>query len=74
MDHPSYVNATGLTGNDKTVQLLECCDESLRKDLTRSAGSSLVGKSEADVLDHIKSLAIHAENIMVARVTHETRP
>ena len=31
-----YVKATKVTGTDKVVQLLECCDEQLRKDLTRT--------------------------------------
>ena len=30
-----YVKATKLNGTDKIIQLLECCDEQLRKDLTR---------------------------------------
>ena len=29
-----YTEATKVTGKDKVVQLLECCDEQLRKDLT----------------------------------------
>eukprot|EP00794_Sanderia_malayensis_P002913 gene2913-3365_t len=33
-----YVEATKITGKDKVVQLLECCDDQLRKDLTRNAG------------------------------------
>ena len=41
-----YVEATRITGKDRVVQLLECCDEPLRKDLTRSAGGSLTGQSE----------------------------
>lgn len=63
-----YVAATKVTGRDRIVQLLECCDESLRKDLTRSAGGSLLSKSEEDVLRDIKKLAVREENIMVARV------
>ena len=31
-----YVEATKVTGKDRTIQLLECCDEQLRKDVTRS--------------------------------------
>ena len=63
-----YVDATKVTGKDKVVQLLECCDEELRKDLTRNAGGSLANKSEKDVLEAIKKLAVRAENAMVARV------
>ena len=63
-----YVDATKITGKDKTIQLLECCDESLRKDLMRTAGGSLANKEEATVLAAIKKLAVREENPMVARV------
>ncbi len=64
-----YVDATKITGRDKVVQLLECCDEPLRKDLTRSAGGSLTNKTAEEVLVAIKRLAVREENTMVARVT-----
>ncbi|XP_063956770.1 uncharacterized protein LOC135154494 [Lytechinus pictus] len=64
-----YVDATKITGKDKVVQLLECCDEPLRKDLTRAAGGSLTNKTEDEVLTAIKKLAVREENTMVARVT-----
>ena len=63
-----YVAATRITGSDKVTQLLECCDDQLRKDLTRNAGGSLCGKPIAEVLDAIKQLAVREENVMVARV------
>ncbi|KAK3737416.1 hypothetical protein QZH41_000674 [Actinostola sp. cb2023] len=63
-----YAEATKLTGKDKVVQLLECCDEQLRKDLTRNAGGSLTKKSVDDVTEAIKKLAVREENTMVARV------
>lgn len=63
-----YVSATKISGRDKVVQLLECCDEPLRKDLTRAAGKSLADQSEAEVMAAIKKLAVREENIMVARV------
>ena len=63
-----YVQATKVAGYDRIIQLLECCDEQLRKDLTRSHGS-LTTKSEAEVLAAIKTLAVRLENTMVARVT-----
>ena len=53
----------------RIVQLLECCDESLCKDLTRAEGGSLTSKSETDVLAAIRLLAVRDENTMVARVT-----
>ncbi len=62
-----YKQACRLSGSDVVLHLLECCDEPLRKDLTRLHGS-LANKSEREVLNKIKSLAIRAENVMVARV------
>ena len=44
------VTATKVTGRDKVVQLHECCDESLRKDPTRTVGSGTADKSEEDVM------------------------
>ena len=64
-----YADATKVTGKDKVIQLLECCDEQLRKDLTRNAGGTLTNNSEDDVLKAIKRLAVREENIMVARAT-----
>ncbi len=63
-----YKSATGITGNRLVLQLLECCDDELRKDLTRTAGGSLANKPEDDVLKAIKRLAIREENTMVARI------
>ena len=62
-----YKAATHLTGRDIIYQLLECCDEALRKDLTRTFGS-LSSSDETVVLQNIKTLAVRQENIMVARV------
>ena len=53
---------------DQVIQLLECCNEHLQKDLTRAAGGSLTNKPEADILAAIWALAIMEENPMVARV------
>ena len=46
-----YVDATKGTDRDTVVQLLECCDDQLRKDLIR-----LTDKTEADVHEAIKNL------------------
>lgn len=64
-----YVSATKIAGRDKVVQLLECCDEPLRKDLTPSTGGSLTDKTEETVLAAIMKLAERDENTMVVRVT-----
>ena len=63
-----HVESTQVTGKEKILQLLEFCDEELRKDLTRSAGGSLTNKTEAEVLAAMRTLAVREENIMVARV------
>ena len=57
-----YKTTTRVTGHECVVQLLECCDESLRKDLTRAAGESLTSKSETDGLVAIRLLAVRDEN------------
>ena len=64
-----YVKATKLEGTNKVIQLLECCDEQLCKDLTRNARGSLTGMTEDQALKAMKTLAIREENTMVARVT-----
>ena len=56
-----YKTATRVTGHEYIVQLLECCDESLRKDHTRAAGGSLTSKSETDILAAIRLLAVRNE-------------
>ena len=62
------IEATKLEGRDLIIQLLECCEEQLRKDLTRNAGGSLTNKTADEVLTAIKKLAVREENTMVARV------
>ena len=62
-----YKLATRLTGSDIIYQLLECCDETLRKDLSRSF-SDLTSSTEETLLNNIKTLAIRQENVMVARM------
>jgi hypothetical protein len=63
-----YADATKIAGKEKVIQLLECCDEHPRKDLTRSAGGSLASKPIDEVMSAIKKLAVREENTMVARV------
>lgn len=64
----NYVTATNITGRDKVIQLLECCDEQLRTDLTRNAGGSLTDKTADEVMEAIKKLAVREKDTMVARV------
>ena len=63
-----YVDATQITGKDKVLQLLECHDDNLRKDITRNAGGPLANKTVEQVLEAVKKLAVREENAMVARV------
>ena len=63
-----YKTATKVTGKDAVLQLLECCDEQLRKDLTRSSVGSLADRPEKEVLDAMRFLAVREESVMVARV------
>ena len=64
-----YVAATRLKGPDCVIQLLECYDEQLRRDLTRNAGGSLAAMSKDEVLIAIRRLAVREESTMVARAT-----
>ena len=63
----NYKRATGLTEPNITGQLMECCDESLRKDLTRVHRSSLYSLNEIDLLKAIRHLAVQEESTLVSR-------
>ena len=67
----SYVTSVQLAGQDLTIQLLECCDSNLRRNVTRNVVNPLPieGMTEKELLAAIKSLAVTAENTKVARVT-----
>ena len=62
-----YVEATKVSGKDEVLQLLECCDEELRRDVTRIAGGSLTNKTAEEALAAIRTLAVREESSMVAR-------
>ena len=64
----NYKPGTKLVGPDIVAQLLECCDDELRKDLTRAAGKSLINSDEKDIPTDMKALAVRPANPMVARV------
>jgi len=57
------------TSLDRVIQLLECCDNQLRRDLIRNSGGTLTERSEEEVLAAMKVLEVGEENVMVARVT-----
>ena len=58
--------ATNIYESDIKMQLLECCDESLKRDLHRS-DKTISSKSKTSVLSAIKRLAVREENTMVSR-------
>lgn len=60
-----YIEATKINGKDKEIQLLECCDEQLCKDLTPNIGNLLTNKSTEEVLKAIKRLLL-CENTTVS--------
>ena len=51
-----------MRGPDFIMQLLECCDGQLWRDLTRNAGGTLADKMEEEVFEVIKRLAVREEN------------
>ena len=59
-----------LSGQDTSIQLLECCDAKLRRDVTRNAigPTPLEEMAEADLLKAIRALAVREGNPKVARV------
>ena len=63
-----YKQATKLQGKDVLFQLLECCDDALRKDLSRTSVGNLTDKTEENLIKFIKPLAVRKENHLVARV------
>ena len=64
-----YVDATKIKDKELIIQLPECCDETLRRDLIRAQGGSLTTKTADIVLAANRQLAVRKENTMVARVT-----
>ena len=63
----SYKAATRIAGADIVFQLLETCDDTIRRDLNRTYGT-LIGETEENVLMFMKTMAIRPENLMVARM------
>ena len=66
----AYSRAVQLSGQDVTIQLLECCDSKLRRDMTRNAvgPTKLEDMTEEGLLEAMRSLAVREENPKVARV------
>ena len=68
----AYKTARRIADHDATLQLLECCEDRLRKDLHRSH-SDIAMATEIDALAAINTLAVKADNAMVSRMTLLTR-
>ena len=66
----SFKNATRLTGESITIQLLEACNENLRFSMFQS-DSQINQKSEADILALMKTLSVKEESIMVTRMNFD---
>ena len=66
----AYSGAVQLSGQDVTIQLLECCDGKLWRDITRNAvgPTKLEDMTEEGLLGAMRSLAVREENPKVARV------
>ena len=66
----TYSTAVRLTDADTRIQLLECLDPNLRRDVTRNAvGPTPIEEyTEVDLLAAIRALAVREENPKVARV------
>ncbi len=66
----AYSLAAHLAGTDIPIQLLECLDPKLRRDVTRNIVGALPIErhSETNLLEAIKALAVREENPKVARV------
>ena len=67
----AYSTAVRLVGKDVSIQLLECLDPNLRRDVTQNAvGPTPIEEfTEVNLLAAIRALAVREENPKVARVT-----
>ena len=63
-----YKKATGLTGEDIITQLLECCNEQLRRDHHRTFSGATESNDEKVVLAQLKQIAVSKRNLAVSRV------
>ena len=63
----TYKSATKLTGDDINIQLTNCCEENLQKDLHRVYNDTTKTMNEENLLQAIKKLAVIDENALVSR-------
>ena len=64
----AYTTATHIANQDATLQLLECCEEGLRKEFYRSH-TNIATATETNALAAIKTPDVKAENAAVSRMT-----
>jgi hypothetical protein len=64
----AYSRASKLAGTDLGIQLLECLEPNLRRDLTRTTKgpTPIEERSEAELLAAIKAMAVVEDNYLVA--------
>ena len=63
----SYKKAAGLEEEDVVIQLMECCEEQLRKDHFRNYPTFKTSDSEETVLKQIRQVAVRIKNRAVNR-------
>ena len=63
----NYKTTTELSGQAISAQLIECCEDQLKKDLTRVHRKSLYLMKEDDLLKAIRRLAVQEESTLVSR-------
>ena len=64
----NYRKSTKISETEEVVQLLECLDEDLRMNLTRSIGDKINQKNSTELLKAIKTFAVREENLIIARI------
>ena len=63
-----YKSMTSPKTNELVCHLNECCDEDLQLVLHRNVGQEITNKSEHEVLEAIKKLAVKEKNAIISRV------
>ena len=64
----AYKRDLGLTGSRITAELLECCEESLRRYLHRNLGGGLSDLAEEALLNEIRHLSVKETSRQLSRV------
>ena len=64
----NYKVNTNIGGEEEVIQLLECLDDDLRMNLTRSLGNTLTQKKSTELIVEIKKFAVREENLLISRM------